>query len=564
MKEWILLDQQTDVVKMSNIPAPICKILRNRGYKDEATVKKFLTPELKNLHSPFLFPDMEQAARRIVEAKKRGEKIMIYGDYDADGITATAMLVNALKSLGIGATYYIPHRMKEGYGLSMAGIDFATKHGFSVLITVDCGTTAFDEIEKAKDAGIDVIVCDHHEPAEKLPVPYAFFNPKIENCPYPFKELAGAGVAFKLIQALFASFGAPDRAFEYLDLCALGTVVDVAPLVEENRILAKFGIEEVIRTKNIGLETLLRINNLTDKPISTYHLSFIVGPRINASGRISDAVPALKIFLTRDHDEALVLAQKLDEENRKRQKIEEEILNESLEMVADKDLAEKRVIVLAKDNWHEGVVGIVASRLAEKFYRPAIIISVKDNQGKGSGRSVPGFHLADAVKNCHDHLISYGGHKQAVGLTIEPARIREFEQAINQCAAQFPSELLVPKTYVDTTLELAEINETLIAFLRKFEPTGVENPTPTFLGRGLEVVGYPRVIASNHLKFALREKGKVLPAIGYGFGERIVDLKVGKTKIDVIFSIDEDSFLGKKKTTLKIKDMRESGTDVAE
>lgn len=481
MKEWILLDQATDIAATDTLPLPISRILNNRGYDNPTAIDQFLNPQLKDLHSPYVFPDMEKATRRIIEAQKRREKILIYGDYDADGVTSTAMLVLALKSLGIGTTYYIPHRIREGYGLSRAGVDFCLEHDFSVMITVDCGTGAVEEIAAAQESNIDVIVCDHHEPGEKLPLPFAFFNPKLDGCPYPFKELAGAGVTFKLLQALFASFGAAERAYDYLDLCALGTVADVSPLVAENRILVKYGLEEMNRTKNVGLQSLMTMARIADKPRTTYQLSHIIGPRINASGRMGEASLALKLFLTQDIKEATDIGQKLEQENRARQRIEEAILNESMQMAASKDLDKNRVIVLAKEGWHEGVIGIVASRIVEKFGRPTILISLKDERGKGSGRSVPGFHLANALKYCHEHLLSFGGHKQAVGLVIESSKIGPFEKSLCEFASQTPTSAFVPKVYIDTTITLPEIDETLLEFIQKFEPTGVDNPMPTFL-----------------------------------------------------------------------------------
>ncbi len=563
MREWIMLDQGAGDLGPAAVPRPVQRILRNRGYKTDEQIERFLNPRLEHLHSPFLFPDMEKAVHRIIDAQKRGDKILIHGDYDADGVTATAMLVLALKTLGIGAAYYIPHRMKEGYGFSMTGVEYARAHVFSVLITVDCGTTALAEIEAAQASGIDVIVCDHHEPGERLPSAFALFNPEFDNSSYPFKGLSGAGITFKLIQAIFSIMGAPARAFEYLDLCALGTVADVAPLVDENRVLTRFGLEELARTRNLGLESLMDVAGIAGRTPVPYHLSFVLGPRVNAGGRMSEASAALKLFLTRDRTEARELAQKLDGENRARQRVENVILSECSAMVAEQGLEKKRVIVLAGEGWHEGVIGVVAARIAEKFYRPTLLVALKDQRGKGSGRSIPGFHLAEALRACHSHLDAFGGHKQAVGFTIRPDRIADFDRAINDHAALFSPSTLAPRTYIDTGLALGEIDGPLVELLGCFEPTGIENPAPTFLAQNLEVVGYPRVVGRNHLKFALREKSTVFPAIGFGLADRIVDLKVGQSRIDVVFSINEDAFGGKKKTLLKIKDLRASQSNVA-
>ncbi|MEO0225491.1 MAG: single-stranded-DNA-specific exonuclease RecJ [candidate division WOR-3 bacterium] len=558
MKEWILLDQTADMPDLPGIPGPVLRVLKNRGYNTKDAIERFLNPELKYLNSPFLFADMERAVERIVGAQRAGEKILVYGDYDADGITATAMLIQFLKGIGIDAGYYIPHRIIEGYGLSTRGVEFAREHKFSVLITVDCGTSSVAEIDMARAAGIDVIVCDHHEPGEILPQPFVFLNPKLVTAHYPFKELSGAGVVFKMIQALSIYLNKPELAEDYLDLCALGTVVDVAPLIDENRILVRFGLERMARTENIGLERIIDRAGLKNKMLTPYHLSFIIGPRINAGGRMAEATIALKLFLTEDHQEAGHIASRLEEENQRRQQIEDLILNEALYLIDEEKKDRNRVVVLAREGWHEGVIGIVASRIVERFYRPAFLIALKDKRGKGSGRSIPGFHLAQALKYCQQELVSYGGHKQAAGLVIEQSKIDGFETRINEYASQFPEDLFTPRTYIDTKISLAEIDYHLVEFLKKFEPTGIENPTPTFLGERLEVVGYPRVVANSHLRFALREKKKALPAIGYGMGEKIVGLKVGQTRIDAVFTIDEDSFQGKRRIMVKLKEIRES------
>lgn len=565
-RHWIILSSDSPEMvehlsKELNLPKIIISLLFQRGYKTKEAIENFLNPSLKNLHNPFTLPDLEKAVERVTRAVRKNERILVYGDYDVDGITGTALLVRTLKGLGADVGFYIPIREREGYGLSVQGLSYAREQNISLIITVDCGTTNFKEIDWAKESGIDIIVCDHHEPKEELPSAYALINPKRQDSQYPFSELAGVGVAFKFAWALLKESqkdNAKEELIENLDLVALGTVADIAPLIDENRILVKFGLKSLPRTAKIGLQELLKITGLKGE-ITPYHIGFILGPRINASGRISEARKGAQLLLTEDKEEAQALAQELDILNQTRQAIEEEHLKEATLAAERIDLSKNKILVLANKNWHEGVIGIVASKIVEQFYRPTILIAVKENLGKGSGRSIPGFHLYNALKTCASQLLRFGGHKYAAGLEISPENIERFNESINSYAeANTTSDIFESKLFIDTTASLYEINKNLLSDLEKFEPFGTENPLPTFATFGLEVVGLPRVVGKEHLRFKVREKKElVMEAIAFGRHEDILKLVPGKENhIDIAYEFNEHTFAGKTKIQLKVRDLK--------
>ena len=559
---WVLPEIQVlpESLQQIGLPKLALNLLYRRGYKDKSAIEEFLNPSLARLHNPRLLPDMEKAVERVIAAIKKKERILVYGDYDVDGTCGTALLVRVLNKIGANVSFYIPHREKEGYGLSESGVIFAKQNGFSLIITTDCGTTDFNEIEMAKNAGIDVIVCDHHEPKDTLPKALAIINPKRHDTNYPFRELAGVGVSFKLAWALLSATGnTKEDLIEHLDLVALGTIADIAPLLDENRALAKFGMLKIKDTNKVGLRALLKTAGLSGKMITPYEIGFMLGPRINASGRISEAGKAVELLITEDGKRAAAIAQELDLENQKRQKIEEEILIKASERVERMDLDKKRFLVLADENWHEGVVGIVASRIVERFYRPTILIALKEDKGKGSGRSIPGFHLYQALKSCEDHLLGFGGHKYAAGLTISRENIDKFSDLIDQYTWKNTSEQLFQrKVFIDAKASLYDFDEAFLKTLAKFEPFGSENPEPVFVTHGLEVVGYPKIVGKDHLRFKVREnKERVFDVIAFGKSEAILKLVKGQEDhLDTVYYLDENSFAGKTRLQLKIKDMR--------
>ena len=562
MTEWVAKNRKnetTDIeIRGKIIPKAIVQILHNRGYDTPDRIEKFFAPSLNNLHDPFLINDMEKAVDRIVKAMHNKERIFIHGDYDTDGITGSALLVGNLRKLGFNVDYYIPHRLYEGYGLSLGGIEQAIKSRCPIIITVDCGITATDEILYANKNNIDVIVCDHHKPKDVLPMAYALLNPKISESKYPFKELAGVGVAFKMIQALYKKLNFPDEeAYQNLDLVALGSVVDVVPLVDENRIMVKYGLRKMSKSKNVGVQAILEEVGLEGE-LTSYHLGFIIGPRINACGRLRDAKEALELFLTKDRDCARGLARNLSLDNQSRKEIEDTIYNEAKILIECEARVKDNIIVLGKEGWHEGVVGIVASRISEDYYRPAIILSLKKDSAKGSARSVTGFDITDALSSCHDLLIKYGGHSQAAGLEMKTDNINQLREQINSYIKNFGTDIFQRRSFYDTALNLDEVTDEVLFFLKYFEPTGMANPQPVFLGEEFEVVGVPRVVGSDHLKFALRNRGKAFDAIAYGQAESILNIEVGKTRVNCLYSVSENSFTGKKKPVLKVKEMRKN------
>jgi single-stranded-DNA-specific exonuclease len=563
MTEWLKKNdageaQETEI-RGKMIPKPIMQILRDRGYDSADKVEAFFAPTLEQLHDPFLIPDMEKAAGRLARAARDNEPVLIHGDYDTDGITATALLFNRLKELGAKPHYFIPSRFEEGYGLSRNGIDHADRNGCRLVIAVDCGVTAADEIEYARSRNIEVIVCDHHQPQEKIPMAYAVLDPKLPNSRYPFTELAGVGVAFKLAQALNAVLNrSVEETWDDLDLVALGSVVDVVPLVDENRCLVKYGIKKIKTSRKPAFQALLEETKL-QKDLRSYHLGFILGPRINACGRLREAREALELFLTDDPGTAAEIVRHLTADNQSRQEIEERIKDQAREIIERDRLAEQRVIVCGHDSWHEGVIGIVASRISEEFHRPAILLAIKERMAKGSGRSIAGFDIADALNACRNLLVRFGGHKQAAGLEITRDNIPEFRDAINDYAGRQAAELFLRKKYYDLKLDLKEINNEVARFLNFFEPTGTGNPRPVFFGENLEVVGLPRVVAGKHLKFNVRQGDLVMPAIAFHQAEQILKITPGKARLDCLYTVNENTHTGKCKLELWIKEMEEAG-----
>jgi single-stranded-DNA-specific exonuclease len=548
--------------ELAGLPLPpvLLSLLVRRGFTTADAVRRFLSPNLTDLHGFSSLPDITPAAQRIARAIRAREKLMVFGDYDVDGTTATALLVRTFAALGNEPVCYTPHRAREGYGLSEAGIRQAHESGCRLVVTVDCGTTDFAEIDLARSLGLDVVVTDHHEVKDALPSALAVVNPKRHDSGYPFRELCGCGVAFKLAQAVGAELGSPpETVHEHLDLVALATIADVVPLSGENRTLARIGLTQLRRSRKTGLQELLRIAGLSGKELGGYEVGFQLGPRINAAGRMADASQTVRLLLTDDRSEARALAEALDAANRERQVIEEDTVNQAVRRAERELRADARVLVLAEEGWHEGVIGIAASKVAERFFRPTILISLDADQGKGSGRSIAGFHLHDALQACAADLLAFGGHRQAAGLTIRRDRIPEFERHINAYAEPvLTPDRLQRRVTIDARIALAEIGPELIAGIRQFEPLGADNPRPVFASFGLEVVGVPRQVGADHLKFTVREDRRAfLPAIAFGRAADLVRLRVGEAgHLDLAFQLAERSYAGKTSLQLQVKDMR--------
>ncbi len=536
-------------------PPLMVQLLHNRGIVESEEVKRFLYPSLKHLQDPFLMKGMDMAVQRITEAISRKERILIYGDYDVDGISATTLLLQFLRSSGVSAYFYIPHREKEGYGLNRSSLDKAVEMGIDLVITCDCGISCLQEIDYANSLGLDVIVTDHHRVKEKVPSAYAVLDPNQPDCSYPFKELAGVGVAFKLIQALAQKSSSEKvEPWDYLDLVALGTIADVVSLRGENRILVKFGLERLNRTSNLGLRALIKIVGLDGKEITGGHIGFILAPRLNACGRLSLSRKAVKLLVSSSWGEAINLARDLDAENRQRQKIEGSMRRE-----ADKLLPETKesVIILIKDGWHPGLIGLLASYVREKYFRPAVIFSPQGDVARGSARSIPKFSIFNALQACEDLLLSFGGHKMAAGMMIPIKNIAILKDRLNELAEEtLSSEDLVPVHLIDARVSLEELESKFFEDMELLSPYGSDNPQPLFLGEGLSSFSSPE-FNKKFVKAVIgtKEGGERFEAIAFSLseeGKRI--MRSGD--IDMIFTPTINRWKGRETLQLEIKDVR--------
>lgn len=536
----------------------VIKILLNRDLETPEEIDRFLNPKLSDLDDPFTLQGMQQGIERVSRALFNNEKITIYGDYDVDGITATSLLYMVLNKLGAQVDFYLPNRLTEGYGLSKDGIDESRRNGVTLIITVDTGITAVDEIDYAQTLGIDVIVTDHHEPGMETPRAYTIVNPKQLTCDYK-SELSGVGVAFKFCQALYRALNQDERELEeHLDLVALGTAADIVPLVNENRILTKYGIKQISRTTKPGLKSLTFVAGLMGKEISTGQVVFILAPRINALGRLGDAGNAIRLLATRDERAAAEIARKLDSENKRRKEIDQGTLEEALEQMDEVvDIDTDRAIVLAEEDWHQGVIGIVASRLVERFHLPTVMISIVNGEGKGSARSIPGFHLCEALKECEHLLIRYGGHKYAAGLSIAPDKVEQFRTKFVEVSNRILSEeAITPKMHIDLEIELTDIDDAFMHAIEAFAPFGPQNMRPVFLTRNCEIVGQPYVVGRNHLKMRIRKGDAQFDVIGFGFGDMAKLISSRGCLVDVAYVVEYNTYNGVTRKQIRLKDIR--------
>jgi len=554
-----------ELVRTTNLPPIIIQLLYHRGCRTAEECREFINPSAARLHRPDTLPDINLATERIISAIENQEAILVYGDYDVDGICGTAILVSTLKKLGGVVTYYLPHRQNEGYGISRAGIEHAIRHGIKLIITTDCGSSDIENLQLARDAGIDVIVTDHHEPNTASLPALAFVNPKRQGSDYPFRELSGAGVAFKLAWQLLASLKSPkEELIALLDLVGMATIADVVPLVGENRIIARLGLLALSKTNRPGIKALLTTSRLYSRKLSTRDIAFVIAPRINAAGRVSHAQLALELLLTEDDDTAINLAYQLEEFNRVRQRLEDIIFTEARRLIIDGAKQEQRVLVLARPGWNEGVIGIVASKLTEEFWRPCILISLNGEIGKGSGRSISGFNLYEALEKTKDHLISFGGHCYAAGIKIKRDLIPLFENAINQYASLLPESTFQPTLKIDAIANLDDITPELLQHLAQLQPFGPDNPEPVFASTGLEIVGYPQRIGKNkdHLKFKVRSGNTVVSVIAWNRSRDILNLRIGQPGyLDICYTLANGTFNCNNRVQLKLLDLRTAGNN---
>lgn len=539
------------------MPGAIVRILLARNLDDPDVIEKFLTPQLSDLFDPFLLSGMREAVDRLTIALQRREKIMVYGDYDVDGITSTALMFLVLNRLGADVDYYLPNRLVEGYGLSRDGIDQANAAGARLILTVDCGITAVEEVEYARSLGIEVVITDHHEPGTILPSSVTIVNPKLGREDMLGGELAGVGVAFKLAQALYRSLGQNESELEeHLDIVALGTTADIVPLIGENRALTRFGIRQLERTTKPGLKSLCFVSNLMGRTITTGQIIFILAPRINAVGRLGQADLAIKLLSTRDDRQAAELARRLDKENRTRKSLDEGTLHEALAQMHTKcDLDNDRAIVLYSNEWHQGVIGIVASRLVERYHLPTVMIAIDGEEGKGSARSIPSFHVYEALRECEDLILRYGGHKYAAGLSIHKDKIPEFVERFKRVAQErLTDDDLIPKLHIDSYLDLDDLTDPFLDQLERFAPFGPQNARPIFMSANLTVSGSPYIVGNNHLKFKVTKGARVFDCIGFNMGARAKQLLSHDGSIDLVYVPERNLWNGSVRLQLRIKD----------
>lgn len=545
-----------DSLNVSNI---LASLLIQRGITNFYEAKNYFRPSLETLHDPFLMNGMQEATQRVIYALTHNEKICVYGDYDVDGTCSAALMYLFLKELGANVETYIPNRITEGYGVSITSIDILKERGVNLIITVDCGITAVDEIDHANSLGIETIVCDHHQSKEKIPNAYAVLDPIKPGCNYPFKHLSGAGVAFKLARAVGDRIGKKDLALKYLDLVALAGAADIVPLVDENRILVKEGIDLINTNPRPGIVALLKSARMEPGNLNAGQIVFTIAPRINAVGRLGDANRAVDLFTTDDPKRAIELAQVLEDENTERRKIDEMTFSHAMQLVdsgidMDSDLG----IVLHCEDWHPGVIGIVASRLVEKFHRPAVMLTTIDGVAKGSARSIHGFNIYEALQSCEDLLLQFGGHEAAAGLAIEIEKLDEFKEKFNSVLRKnMTDENKLHEVHIDTKISFSDISPKFLRVLEQFAPYGPGNMRPVFMSENVSLVYPPRIVGVNHIVTSLRQNGndKVFDAIGFNLGAFASQIDKTKNMIDIVYTIETIQKDGKSYPQIRLKDI---------
>ena len=552
----------TRLAETINVPPIVARLLCQRGLSDPATATRFLNPSLEHLHDPMALADMPVAVDRILGAIARRERIAIHGDYDVDGVTSTVILRRALELLGADVVHFIPERLRDGYGLQPAAIDRLHADGVHLVVSVDCGIRGADAAIRARELGVDLIITDHHEPDATLPPALAVINPKRHDCPYPDKYLAGVGVALKLVQALCRHAGRDAWLPGFVKIAAIGTLADVVPLVGENRVIAKIGLDLLSRGPHkVGLRSLIDVCGLTGKTIDSYHIGFMLAPRVNAAGRMSTPDIATRLLLAVDEamtDEVRQLALQLDAENVRRQEEEAEILGAARRIVqTDPDIGARSVLVVAGDGWHRGVIGIVASKLVDAFHRPAIVLSVEDGVAHGSCRSIPCFDMLGALERCASLFARFGGHTQAAGLTMDAARVPELRRAVNAVADEvLCPEDLMPRLRIDGDLSFRAITGQVAEGVVSLAPFGAGNPRPVFAARGVEIIDGPRKLKERHLKMALKQEGRIFRAIAWRAAERHDYIEAHKAALDVAFSLEQNQYNGETYVELTLADVK--------
>ena len=571
-KRWIFSPPnkslQSEIASKLKISHLLAQVLINRGIIDITSAKNFLQPQIAALEDPSLLPDIEKASIRINEAVRKKEKIVIYGDYDVDGLSATALMYRCLKLVGAQVSYYIPERLEEGYGLNTDAIKKLKEGGADVILTVDCGINACREADVARSFGIDLIITDHHQPGQEIPNAFAVVNPKLKTSPCVFKHFSGVGIAFKLAWAIGQHFSPHKKvSAEFKDfllnavgLVALGTIADVVPLLGENRILTKYGLSALQYTEIPGLRALLDIADLSNTNLDAFHVGYRLGPRLNAPGRVGNAGIVVEMLTTTCRERALEIANFLDRENKRRQDIQVDIMASARKKVMNEiNLDETTAIVLADQAWHPGIIGIIASKIVEEFNRPTVMIAIAEDIGHGSARSIPSFHILEALEYCKSKLLSVGGHAQAAGLKIHPDNINEFRLMLNSTTSQRLSKTdLVPILNIDAEVTLSMLSKALVAELARLSPYGEGNPLPLFAAINLKIVGQPRRIGSKgqHLSFYVKQGDVAIRAIAFGMGEQFERIKQNGKPCSLAFAVKINNWMDGKNLELEVKDIK--------
>ena len=533
----------------------LARVLINKNITKKEDIDLFMNPTRKDFHDPFLMPDMEITVDRVLKAIRNKEKIIIYGDYDADGITSITVLKTFLEERGLEVASYIPNRLDEGYGLNKQAIKKIYDDGYRLIITVDCGISGIDEVDYANSLGMEVLITDHHEPGQSLPNALAIVDAKRKDNKYPFNQLAGVGVVFKLIQAISMKLNLDEKEYlKYLDIVCIGTISDIVPLVDENRVIAKLGLKLVNQTKNIGLSALLELVGF--KEIDSGTISFGVAPRINACGRMGDEQVALDLFLSKDYETAKEIAIKLNEYNSERQSIEKQIFDEATQKI-EKEEKENACIIVGGEGWHHGIIGIVASKVTDIYFKPSILVCFEGNHGKGSGRSIPGFDLHEALMQCSSELEKFGGHAMAVGVTVEKSKFGKFKTELEEYAKKCEIDKIVPIINIDSELSLKNIDIDSVKSLKLLEPYGEANKTPIFLFKNLKINSIRALSEGKHLKLTLKEDNFMINAIGFNMGE-LSEKYLLDDKVDIVGSLEINSFNGNDSIQIVMKDIRKS------
>ncbi len=562
-KRWKILPSNEAIslqLQVSLKISPVaCTILSQRDIKNFDDAKAYFRPSLKDLHSPWLMKDMQKAVDRIETALLEKEKILVFGDYDVDGTTAVACMYRFISKIHDPSLteFYIPHRYREGYGVSKAGIDFAAENGFTLIICLDCGIKSTDLIVYAKAIGIDFIICDHHLPGNKLPPAAAILNPKQQDCKYPYKELCGCGVGFKLMSALAEHFSIEEEHYLcYLDLVATAIAADIVPMTGENRILAYYGLLKINENPSAGIKALIRLGGI-QKKLNISNVVFVIAPRVNAAGRMDDARKAVLMFIEEDETKAIELAEMLHSDNSDRKEADSSITEEALSIISmDEKLINRKSSVVYRDHWHKGVVGIVASRLIEHYYRPTIVLTKSGELVTGSARSVAGFNLYEAIYECREYLVAYGGHFAAAGLSMLPEKVEAFSEKFNEVVSStIDEQLLIPEIIIDTSIHFSQIKHSLYSILEQMEPFGPGNMRPVFIARNVKDTGYSRLLKEQHIRFIVKQDDITFTGIGFNMVEKFHLLQMNKP-LDIVFTVDENEWNGNKTLQLKVIDFR--------